>query len=123
MLAKPHRLTKRGSFQYVYRNGSRKTERLLSLTFVRSKGGVRAGFSVPNKVGKAVVRNRLKRRMRAAFRTFLPQVKRAQLVFAARPGAEQLDYYALRSAMERLLCAGGLYEKENAENSDHDTDL
>lgn len=76
MLKKPNRLTKRGSFAYVYRNGSRRSERALTLMFVNSKGGVRAGFSVPNKVGKAVVRNTLKRRLRAAFRSFCPMYAR-----------------------------------------------
>lgn len=123
MLKKPNRLTKRGSFAYVYRAGSRRSERALTLMFVNSKGGVRAGFSVPNKVGKAVVRNTLKRRLRAAFRSFLPDIRPAQIVFAARPGAERMPYAELRSVMERLLCAGGLYEKKDAENSDRYSDV
>lgn len=123
MLSKPNRLTKRGSFAYVYRNGSRKSEHNLTMMYVSAKGCVRAGFSVPNKVGNAVVRNKLKRRLRTAFRSFLPDVRPAQLVFAARSGAERMTYAELRSAMEKLLRSGGLYEKKKQENTDRYSDV
>lgn len=118
MLSKSNRLTKRGSFRYLYRNGTRKRERKLSLTYVCTKGNVRAGFTVSNKVGKAVRRNKLKRRMRAAFRTLMPNVKRAQMVFTASPDAVDMEYAAVRAEMEKLLRASGLYETKKTENSD-----
>lgn len=104
MLAKRYRLTKRGSFAYVYRSGRTQYCSNIGLTFVTAKGGVRIGFSVPNKLGKAVVRNKLKRRMRAAAQQLLPGIRPgAQMVFSAKPGAQTLSYAEVYDAMDKLL--------------------
>lgn len=109
MLAKRYRLTKRGSFAYVYRSGKTQYCSCIGLTYVPGKGGVRIGFSVPNKIGKAVVRNKLKRRMRAAAGQLLPRLTHgAQLVFSAKKGAEELDYRAVYEAMDKLLVKVGV---------------
>jgi ribonuclease P protein component len=107
MLAKKYRLTKRGSFTYVYNKGERKSDKLLGVVFVRARA-LRIGFSVPNKVGKAVVRNRLKRRLRALSRTLVTALAPAQIVVTARPGAEGLSFEALKSLLNGLFVRTGL---------------
>jgi ribonuclease P protein component len=37
-------------------------------------GSTRAGFTIPRAVGKAVIRNRIRRRMREAVRLYLPKL-------------------------------------------------
>jgi ribonuclease P protein component len=101
MLAKNFRLTKRGSFTYVYNRGERKSDKLLSLIFLPSKS-LKIGFSVPNKTGNAVKRNLIKRRLRAIVRNLLPRLRPAQAVIAARSGADGLTYGQLNKAAEEL---------------------
>ena len=52
--------------------------RELVLLFVRGSK-LQVGFSVSKKVGKAVVRNRVKRRLREAFSPQIPNLKCGQL--------------------------------------------
>lgn len=92
MLSKRNRLTKRGSFTYVYKKGKVVKSKYLVFYYLSSTG-LRAGFSVNNKIGKAVKRNKIKRRMRAAFRTVIPQIKGSgQMVFLCRSAIVSATY-------------------------------
>ena len=72
--------------------------------------GVRAGFTVTKKIGNAVVRNRLKRRLRAAARAVLPEggVPHADHVLIGRSEGLTRDFAALKADLARALakCAG-----------------
>ena len=116
MLNKRYRLTKRGSFNYVYKKGSSQSCGAIRLTSVRGKGLAKIGVSVPNTVGKAVVRNKVRRRIRAAARLLVKRVKPAQIVISARKGAEALTYAQIESFITELFeKVGLLYEKKEAD--------
>ena len=117
MLAKKYRLTKRGSFNYVYRKGSGLNSSELRLTFVFSKGAPKVGVSVPNTVGKAVVRNKIRRRIRAAMRAYVPYMKPSQVVISARKGADTLSYAQIDAKLYELLTRAGLYEKKETDRN------
>lgn len=72
-------------------------------------GECRLGLAVSRKVGPAVARNRVKRRIREFFRLgragFVPGVL---LVVVARPGAADLDWSGLSGELGRLLRRGGV---------------
>ena len=105
MLSKEYRLVKRGSFAYVRSHGNKFSDRYL--TFVTLRGRCkRIGFVVSNKVGKAVRRNLVKRRMRGIVREALPSIRGA--------GITELAYPELRSRMLALMAKAGVFREENA---------
>ena len=103
-----HRLRKNSQFQYVYRKGKSIGARELVLIYVPS-GRLLVGFSVGKKVGNAVKRNLVKRRLRAAFQGEMPQLKKGLYIVAARSGAAEADYQALRKSLCYLLRKHQLY--------------
>ncbi len=107
MLAKPNRLNKHGSYSYLYRNGKRLSEPDVVLIFTPAKT-VRVGFSVSNKVGKAVVRNKVKRRLRASVRSRLCSLRGCQAIVSANASAAGKDYGELDGQLDRLFTRAGL---------------
>ena len=60
--------------------------------------GSRFGFTVSKKVGKAVVRNRVRRRLKAAARELLPMARAGyDYVVIARPSAIERPYADLKA--------------------------
>ena len=64
----------------------------------------RFGFSASQRVGKAVVRNRLKRLLREGVRVHLLDVASGwDIVFIARVGARDANFHRIAEAVEELL--------------------
>lgn len=68
-------------------------------------GGARFGFTVSKKIGSAVVRNRVRRRLRALVAALDPaQVRQGfDYVLIARPGAEERSYQELAADLNQAL--------------------
>jgi len=70
-LPKPSRVLRSSEFRETYNRGSRLSTRFFVAFCLRAddiQKPVRFGFTTPRALGKAVVRNRIKRRMREAVR-------------------------------------------------------
>ena len=64
--------------------------------------GVRLGMSIPRKVGKAVVRNKLRRRIKAIFRDQVSSIATGSYVLLAYPQSAALDYHQLSEIVTSL---------------------
>lgn len=110
-MQRKYRIRKNGQFQYVYRKGQGCATLRMSLHFVKA-GRLEAGFSVSKKVGNAVTRNLVKRRLRECFRLLIPRLKRGFYVFSARPAAAESDYRRLEKDMLKLLDRKKLFKED-----------
>lgn len=107
------RLRKNADFQRV-RAARRSWAHPLLVLYVAPNdlGTTRAGISVGKRVGGAVVRNRVRRRIREAVRLRHPDVTPGHdLVFIAREPSAQASWPSLWDAVEQLLRRAKLLEK------------
>ena len=105
MLNKENRLKKRKEFGYIYKNGACVHGKYLTLLYTPSKlKRARIGFSVSKKVGKAYIRNKVKRRLRAAVRAILPNMKaNTNYIFLAKTGIDTLEYQDIDREVQNIL--------------------
>ena len=108
-----YRLQKNRAFQYVYRKGHSCACRNLVLLLAPGREK-KVGFSVSKKVGNAVTRNKVRRRLRECFRPHLGDVKTGLYVFVARPSAAQAAFEELRKDVRYLLRKQGAFLHETA---------
>ncbi len=110
MLARHLRLRSPQEFQAVWQQGERWPGRLLSLSVMANNlANNRYGLVVSKRVGGAVVRNRVKRRLRAAIREWFPPLATGyDIVIITHPPASQAPYIELEAELGRLLRRAGL---------------
>ena len=104
-MQKQHRLRKTKDFAAARREGRSWADRMLVLVARRNESAdSRFGFSVSKRVGNAVVRNRVKRRLREAARVeLLPHIESGwDFVVIARRDAAGADYHRLNRSLTRL---------------------
>ena len=111
MLSKEYRLTRRNQFTYVYKKGESSPAKNLILIYVKSKSNsLKVGFSVSKKIGNSVVRNKVKRRLREAFRTRLQNIQVGyNYIVISRQGIEKNSYKEIANSLEYVLKKSGKY--------------
>jgi ribonuclease P protein component len=110
------RLTDSPEFERVYRQGTAYRGRLFSVhAFPNEHGNPRLGLSVSRKVGNAVTRNAVRRRLREVFHSCISEIAGdLDLVVSARPAAAKATLEELREEFGRSLGrVGGQVERRS----------
>ncbi len=100
---KSSRLLKHADFDLVYQNGKRQfSGHMTVFSLRRAAGAPRVGFTVGRVLGGAVVRNRIKRRLREAVRRHLPALAvPVDLVINPKKSVLTLDFAQLDSEVAK----------------------
>ena len=118
---KKRKLRKNVEFRTVYRRGRSFSNNLLVLYVYKNnrnrlqEGDIynKVGISVSKKVGKSVVRSRVKRLIKESYRLNSDSLKSGyDFVFVARTALKDRKYRDVESAMINLFKKAGLYNNE-----------
>lgn len=96
---------RRGEFEAVYRGGSRRSSAQFTVFFRPNEAGrSRFGISVKKALGGAVVRNRIKRRIREILRLHTPEIPVGwDIVIHPRASVARNDFSRLAAELTALL--------------------
>jgi ribonuclease P protein component len=104
MLSRPQ------DFAAIQGAGTTRSHALFSARFLRTDlETTRFGLSTGRRLGGAVVRNRVRRRLREALRVMAPSFQPGwDVLIIARPAIVEADHDALVGALRKLLTRGGV---------------
>ncbi len=106
-------IRKDSDFRKVYKHGKSFANKYLVMYILDNKSDFnRVGFSVSKKVGKATVRNKVKRRIRECFRLNCDgrMKKGYDLVFIARVSSKDTEYEDIEKSVKNLVKKAKLNE-------------
>lgn len=108
------RLAKREDFNRVFRSGKSSANRQFVVYALHNPGTAhfRVGISASKKLGGAVVRNRLRRRVKEIMRHHAPEIARHyDLVVILRKPVVDMDYHAMEKSLLHVLRRASLLKK------------
>ena len=109
---KENKIRKNKEFRHVYRRGKSYSNKLLVLYICKNRYNInRLGVSVSKKVGKSVVRSRVKRLIKESYRLNVNENMKSgyDLVFIARNSSNDKTYKDIEDALINLLKKVGIY--------------
>lgn len=110
-MQREHRLTDSADFDRVRRSG-RRLEHPLAVMWAlqRGRGPTRVGLAASRRLGRAVVRNRARRRMREALRLKMAEIEPGwDVVLSVQPRCVEATWADIQAAVDQLLRRAGLY--------------
>jgi ribonuclease P protein component len=118
---KEEKIRKNNEFRTVYRRGKSFSNQLLVLYIYKNKKELnRVGISVSKKVGKSVIRSRVKRLISESYRLNKDSIKKGyDLVFIARTGSDDKSYIEIEKSLKNLFKRAGLLSNEKTIDSNN----
>ncbi|MES2210698.1 MAG: ribonuclease P protein component [Chloroflexota bacterium] len=106
MLSRPQ------DFKALQERGTMRSHPLLAARVLRTDlETTRFGVATSRGIGSAVVRNRVRRRIREALRSMGPMIQPGwDILLIARAGLVEVDYDTLAGTLRRQLARGGVLE-------------
>ena len=110
-MKKENRLKKRKEFAYIFKKGESVSSKFVVLVYTSSKlKKYKVGFSAGKKVGKAVYRNKVKRRIKEAVFSYRNNLKGSyNYIFVAKPNSVDASYQDIKQCVEYLLKKSNLF--------------
>ncbi len=95
---------KNRDFKKMYKIADSFANRQLAIYFKRNSLPYnRYGFSVSKKIGNAVVRNKMRRRLKEIIRTQVKVKNGYDIIFIARQNSKEANYEILKNSVSHLL--------------------
>ena len=115
MLKRVNRLKKRYQFNYVYKSGEHFSSEHLVLYVSSSKTkSIKVGFAVTKKIGHAVVRNKIRRRLREIVQKQLQSLKQNfNIIVVAKESVSEASFEKLTLELTKLFKKANLFYEEN----------
>ena len=111
-MKKTYRVKSDKDFQTIFSQGtSVANRRFVVYYFKRNQSHYRVGLSVSKKLGNAVTRNSIKRKIRHVLLEFSPHLQPYDFVIIARKGVEELDYHEVKKNLLHVLKIANLYQE------------
>lgn|SRR5574344_10310 len=111
-MKKENRLKKRKQFNWTFKNGTAIHSKALVLVFTSSRGTKKIGFSVSKKVGKAVIRNKVKRRLREILTKYILKIAdNHTLIFVAKQEINSISFFEIENQVINLLKKAKLFKE------------
>ena len=104
-MKKENILKKRKQFNWTFKNGTQAFAKDLILVYTKTKSKTyKVGFSISKKVGNAVTRNKIRRRLKAIVTNLKDQIESFYtFIFVAKPSAANCQFSDLEVQVKTLL--------------------
>ena len=97
-------LKKDKEFRYVYKKGKSFANKNLVIYYIKNNTkDLKIGISISKKVGKAVVRNRLRRLIKENLRNMNYIKTGYTIIFLSKIGSEKIDYNQMKGSIKHIL--------------------
>ncbi|EHJ51963.1 ribonuclease P protein component [Streptococcus macacae] len=111
-MKKSYRVKSDKDFQAIFTSGHNVANRkFVVYSLERKQEHFRVGFSVGKKLGNAVTRNAVKRKMRHVLMELIPYLSAKDFVVIARKGVEELNYGEIKKNMIHVLKLANIYQE------------
>ncbi len=111
-MKKSYRVKRKSDFNEIFTQGKNVANRKFVVYHLpKEQQHFRVGLSVSKKLGNAVVRNRIKRRLRHVLIELSDHLKTEDFVVIARKGVEDLSYQEIKQNLTHVLKLATIYQE------------